>query len=38
MAGAGEITVSGIDFPAVAGGLLTDLWSLTGSRRFGTGG
>ncbi|MCZ4119065.1 nuclear transport factor 2 family protein [Streptomyces sp. H39-S7] len=34
--GAGELTASGIDVLAVANGLITDVWSLTGSRRFGT--
>ncbi|MCZ4100166.1 nuclear transport factor 2 family protein [Streptomyces sp. So13.3] len=34
--GAGEITVSGIDTLAVSDGLITDVWSVSGSRRFGT--
>ncbi|MDJ0346041.1 nuclear transport factor 2 family protein [Streptomyces sp. H10-C2] len=34
--GAGVITVSGVDILAVAGGRITDVWSVTGSRRFGT--
>ncbi|MFI9105391.1 nuclear transport factor 2 family protein [Streptomyces fildesensis] len=34
--GAGVISVSGIDILAVSDGLITDVWSVGGSRRFGT--